>query len=126
LVGNENPYKSIFTTGLISGQLIYFALDSSCKPRRKMKMTNAETGELIIYKKWGWSGNLIEITSIEEIKYIKNKPTQRKFKFLVHEYNGYDVFLMELTNEKANKDTDMEIFIKDASVSFLARIYSVI
>lgn len=131
LFRGTDKFKSIFTSGLISGQLLYCKMDSSCKPIEGLKITNADTGEPIIENLWGWTGHTITIDFFEEIKNIKSKPTQRKFKFWVYPYkirfNGAnDIFLLELTNNNANEQTDIETFIKGASVTLLTKARTMI
>lgn len=124
LLQGTDRFKSIFTSGLISGQLLYCKLNSSCKPTEGLKLLNAETGEPLIENLWGWTGHTITIDYFEEMKNIKSKPTQRRFKFWVYPYkirfNGANgIFLLELTNNNANKQTDLETFIKGSSVTLL-------
>lgn len=131
LFSKTDKYKSIFTSGLISGQMLYCEMDSSCKPIEGLRFTDAETGEPIIEDLWGWTGHTITIDYFEELKNIKSKPTERKFKFWVYPYkirfNGAnDIFLLELKNENANKETDLETFIKGATVTLLVKAGSMI
>ncbi len=124
LFGDAYKFKSVFTSGLISGQMLFCKMNSSCKPIKEIKITDAVTGEPIIENLWGWTGYTITIDYFEELKNIKSKPTQRKFKFWVYPYKirfngGNSIYLLELTNDKANKKTDMEEFIKGASVTLL-------
>lgn len=131
LFSGANKYKSVFTSGLISGQMLYCKMDSTCKPTQGLKMTNVETGEPIIENLWGWTGHTITIDYFEELKNIKSEPTQRKFKFWVYPYKirfngGNAIFLLELTNEKATRETDIEEFIKGASVTFITHTRSMI
>ena len=106
-------------------------MDSSCKPTQGLRITNAETGEPIIENLWGWTGHTITIDYFEELKNIKSNPTQRKFKFWVYPYkirfNGAnDIFLLELTNDNANEQTDLETFIEGAKVTFLTKARTMI
>jgi len=126
LFRGTDKFKSVFTSGLISGQMLYCKMDSSCKPTQGLRLTNADTGEPIIESLWGWTGHTITIDYFEEMKNIKSKPTQRKFKFWVYPYKirfngGNDIFLLELTNDNANEQTDLETFIKGATVTFLTK-----
>jgi len=131
LHGRAGTFSSIFTSGLISGQMLYCKMDSSCKPTEGLKGINIKTGEPMLEQLWGWAGHTITIDYFEEMKNIKSKPTQRKFKFWVYPYKirfngGNDIFLLELTNENATRDTDLESFIRGASVTFLDRVRTMI
>ncbi len=125
LYSKDVKFKSIFTSGLVSGQMIYCARNSDCTPPKVFKMIDKKTGEQIYPRLSDWKGHTINAGDFEELKTIKSKPTQRKFKFLVYPstiiLNGIsDIFLLELTNTNANNKTDLETFIKDARVTFLA------
>ncbi len=131
LFSGANKYKSVFTSGLITGQMLYCKMDSTCKPTQGLKMTDVKTGEPIIENLWGWTGHTITIDYFEELKNVKSKPTQRKFKFWVYPYKkrfngGNAIFLLELTNEKATKQTDIDEFIKGATVTFITHARSMI
>lgn len=128
--GAEN-FKSVFTSGLISGQLIFCKLDRSCEQTQGLNLIDSKTGESIPENLWGWTGHTITIDYFEELKNIKSKQTERKFKFWVYPYktrfNGSnDIFLLELMNENANENTDLETFIKGASVTFLIKARTMI
>jgi len=131
LFEETNRFQNIFSTGLLSGQMIYCKLDSLCTPTKEPVITNAETGEPIIEDLWGWTGHTLRIDYFEEIDYLKSKPTQRKFKFWVYPFkirtSGFNyIFLLELTNKNANQQTDLETFIKGSSVTFLTKARSMI
>lgn len=132
LFHGTSTHQSIFTSGLVSGQMLYCELDSSCKPTRSpFTITDRHTGEPIPENLWGWSGHTITIDHFEELKHVGSKPTQRRFKFWVYQYkirfNGAnDIFYLELTNKQARKDTDLETFVKGARVTFLKKTWMMI
>ena len=129
LFGKTSKYKSVFNSGLVSGQMLYCAMDSSCKPYGNLfELTDSKTGEPIVQDLWGWTGHTIIIDYFEELDYVRCKPTQRRFKFWVYPYkirfNGANnIFLLELTNDKADSKTDIETFIKGARVTFVKKAW---
>jgi hypothetical protein len=124
-----SKYKSIFSSGLVSGQMIYCAMDSSCKPvNAALVMVRSSTGDTIVENLWGWTGHTIQIDHFEELKYVNSKSTQRRFKFWVYpgkvRFNGgNDIFFLELTNDKADETTDIDDFIKGARVTFIKKAW---
>ncbi len=131
LFNGTDLYKKVFTSGLISGQMIYCKLNSSCQPTPSIHILDALTKEPIVENLWGWTGHTITIDYFQEIKYIKSKPTKRKFKFWVYTYKkrfngGNAIFLLELTNKMADKHTNLEEFIEGAEVTFLTHARSMI
>jgi len=90
----DSSYLSMFTSGLVYGQLLPILSTAS----------NIE---------------------LEELTYLKTKPTQHRFKFTVFQPNFMNpsVFLLELTNTKADKNTDFKTFTKDAEVTFISKAW---
>ena len=123
LFSNAYIYKTIFTTGLLSGQMLYCAMDSLCRPFEDNSLTNAVNFKLIKPDLWGWTGHTIKIDRFELLNDVKSNRTQRRFKFRVFQkdsINGhYNIFFLELTNENADNNTDINTFIKGARVTFL-------
>jgi len=85
-------YKSIFFSGLISGQMI--------------NTMNTDS---------------ITVCCFEELTYLRTKSSQRRFKFLVFHDNFMNptVFLIELTNYESDRNTDLNTFIKGAELTFI-------
>jgi hypothetical protein len=90
----DSSYLSMFTSGLVYGQLLPI-------------LSTARSIE------------------IEELTYLKTKPTQHRFKFTVFQPNFMNpsVFLLELTNTKADKNTDFMSFMKDAEVTYISKTW---
>jgi hypothetical protein len=66
--------------------------------------------------------------SIEELKFLEISPRVKRFRFWLR-LNGIAnpfVYLFELTNENATKQTDIENFIKGASLTFFKQGWIVI
>lgn len=120
-------YKQIFTSGLVSGQMLYCKMDSTCQPTKGLEIRNAKTGEVIIENLWGWTGHTITIDHFEELQKPKSTDQTRRFKFWVnpykHRFNGGNIiFILELTNSSATKETDLNSFIENAEVTFLKNV----
>lgn len=127
---NTDTLKSIFTTGLLSAQMIYCAIDSSCMATPEIEAFDS-IGKPVIFDLWGWTGHTITIDFFKLLTNVDSKPTQRRFKFWVYPYKirmngGNDILFLELTNENADEKTDIETFIKGAKVTFLKRGWSMI
>jgi hypothetical protein len=118
-------YKNIFNSGLILPQMLYCELDTFCRPPvEDLTILNIKSGG-------GWRGHTITIDYFEELTNLRTKPTQRKFVFWANPYTirlncANPIFLLELTNNNANKKTDLDTFIKGSSVTFFAFIGSMI
>jgi hypothetical protein len=64
----------------------------------------------------------VSVCCFEQFDYLKTKKTARKFK--LWKYDGRLVnptaYYFELTNENANRETDLETFIKGAKLTFMS------
>jgi len=91
--GKESKYKKIFTTGLLTGQML----------------------------RSPWDKDTVMICCFETIENTNNLPTQRRFRFDVywHKIMNPLVYLLEITNPNADKNTDFDLFLKKAKVTFL-------
>jgi len=107
-----DSYKNVFSEALVFPKMIYCELDSSCNP----PINNLEsTGlKISVYDK------NIFIRSFKEYHHQRVKPTQRRFEFCTNTTNGtgFYIFILELTNDHANKKTDLDTFIKGARVTY--------
>lgn len=132
LTGNTKKYKSIFTSGLISGQMIYCALDSNCKPvEQHIFIHDRVTGKISYEDSYGWIGHTIKIDSIQLLKNVHSKPNQRRFKLWVDPYKFkysyfYNIIFIELTNKNANSSTEFEKFVDGASTTFIKNTWQVL
>lgn len=131
LFNGTSKYRYIFTTGLLSGQMIYCERDSSCIPQAPLVYINSKNGDTLAEEIWGWTGHTITVDYFEELSHVKSKPTQRRFKFWVYPYKrrfngGNDIFFLELTNENANESTEINAFIKGAQVTYLKKAWMMI
>ena len=88
-------YADLFTTGLLSPQMIYCALDSNCIPHDAEWAVTDLNGKPISHSLYGWTGNAISIGHIELLTNVKSKSTQRRFEIWVRQYSVYDAFFLE-------------------------------
>ncbi|MCH8317227.1 MAG: hypothetical protein IIA88_01820 [Bacteroidetes bacterium] len=129
LLCNTKKYLSIFTIGLLSGQLIYCTLDSLCRPQTGTEARLVETGELLKPHIGNWYGHTITIAYFDEPEYLKISPQKRRFKFWVswpNAGNGHNIFFIELTNNKVTKYIDIDEFVKEAQLTFIRTPWAII
>ncbi len=67
------------------------------------------------------NGNSLKIWNLEELEFLSDNPKVKRFWFwLYHPYMANpQVYLFELTNDKADEKTDWESFIKNAELTFV-------
>jgi hypothetical protein len=112
-------FKSIFTSGLISPKDIYCGIGQSCTEHddgwRFDDGSKAHKDEV-----HGLSGVSSTIDYFKEIEYNPKRIHKRRFVFYVpaNWNTGFAVYLIELTNKKANTKTDLETFIKGATLTY--------
>jgi hypothetical protein len=119
LSGGAIRYKNIFSSGLLSSQMIYCENDSLC---RVPKMDDSffisiETGKQIPRNFHGWTGPEIFISNFKEITNVSSSPRKKQFRFNISHMNGFSVYVLELTNN--NKPSTFDDFINGARVTFL-------
>lgn len=63
----------------------------------------------------------LRIGSLKELEFLSNNPKVKRFRFWLYRPNmaNPQVYLFELTNEKANEKTDWKSFIKNAKLTFV-------
>jgi hypothetical protein len=119
LTNDAIKFKSIFTLGLISPKDIYCGIGQSCTEHddgwRFDDGSKAHKDEV-----HGLSGVSSTIDYFKEIEYNPKRIHKRRFVFHVpaNWNTGFAVYLIELTNKKANAKTDLETFIKGATLTY--------
>lgn len=119
LTDDAIKYKSIFTSGLISPKDIYCGIGQTCTMHddgwRLDDGTMAHKGDV-----FGFKGVSSTIDNFKEIEYFPAHSHRRRFVFHVpaNWNTGFAVYLIELTNKKANAKTDLETFIKGATLTY--------
>ena len=63
----------------------------------------------------------LRISDLEELKFLSDSPTVKRFRFWLYHPNRANpqVYFFELTNEKADENTDIKTFIEGASLTFV-------
>ncbi|WP_224996864.1 hypothetical protein [Cesiribacter sp. SM1] len=63
----------------------------------------------------------LRISDLEELKFLSDSPTVKRFRFWLYHPNRANpqVYFFELTNEKADENTDIKAFIEGASLTFV-------
>lgn len=109
--------KIIFSKGILYPQLIS---GFSTEPRKSDKELDSLTNSELYFYELSRGDNLI-ITDLEEMKFLSNSPKIKRFRFWLNNPNSVNpqVYLFELTNEKASKETDLKDFIENSKLTFL-------
>ncbi|MEQ1555005.1 MAG: hypothetical protein ABL929_12540 [Ferruginibacter sp.] len=109
--------KSIFTQGIFYPQII---TGDSVSPRKSNEEISKMTDRQRVFYNMTQNDTLA-IGEFEELKFLSKSPTIKRFKFW--EYRKWSanpkVYFIELTNTAADKSTDMETFIKGATLTFV-------
>jgi|SRR5689334_4847272 len=109
--------KSIFTQGIFYPQII---TGDTVAPKKSNEEINKMTdGQRVFYKMT--QNDTLVIGEFEELKFLSKSPTIKRFRYW--EYRKWSanpqVYFIELTNAAADKSTDMETFIKGATLTFV-------
>lgn len=112
----SNEYKLIFTSGLFYPQLLS---GNEVTPRKNdeelSKMSNTE-----LFRYQMTQNDTLSIGEFEELKFLNKTPTIKRFRFWEYRnWSNPQVYFIELTNENADKTTDLEKFIKGATLTFV-------
>lgn len=64
----------------------------------------------------------VSVCCFEQFEYVKTKKVARRFKLWKYDrrYVNPTAFYFELTNEKADRETDLKTFIKGAKLTFMS------
>lgn len=112
----SKEYKLIFINGLFYPQLLS---GDEVTPRKNdeelSKMSNTE-----LFRYHMTQNDTLSIGEFEEVKFLSKTPTIKRFRFLEYRnWSNPQVYFIELTNENADKTTDLEEFIKGATLTFV-------
>jgi hypothetical protein len=113
---NDQTLELIFSKGLFYPQLINgFELPP--------KKTVAELAKLSKTKRLLYEtfrGDILIISNIEELPSLSNSPKVKRFRCWVNRPKtaNSQVYLFELTNEKATEKTTLKTFIENATLTF--------
>ena len=118
LRGNFPPkLKAIFTQGIFYPQII---TGHSIAPKKSgEEITKLSDVQRVFYNMT--QNDTLVIGEFQELKFLSKSPTVKRFRYW--EYRKWSanpqVYFIELTNAAADKFTDMETFIRGASLTFV-------
>ena len=118
-VWTTNPeLMDIFIRGIFCPQLIIGNEESNPS---KSKTEIAQLSDKEKFKYWISKNDTLQISNFEELEFMNKSPQKKKFRFWNHSSGlaNPQVYLLELTNNKASKDTDLKTFIQEAKLTFL-------
>ncbi|MCH2195913.1 hypothetical protein [Kordia sp.] len=107
----------IFSKGILYPQLIS---DFETQPKKTAK----ELDSLSTIQRYLYDisrGDHLIISNIEELPFLSNSSKVKRFRFWMYRPNiaNPQVFLFELTNDKATKKTTLKEFVENATLTFL-------
>lgn len=107
----------IFTKGILYPQLIS---GYTTEPRKSKKELDSLTNSQRYFYELKRGDNLT-ITDLEELTFLTDSPKVKRFCFWLFRPKSANpqVYLFELTNEKATKKTTLKEFIKNSKLTFL-------
>jgi hypothetical protein len=110
----NDTFQVIFEKGILYPELVVRWLnpDTGSQPKREITAVKKETSRI--------NFDSLTILNFEEIRFVDHLPTQRRFKCWIafkFMFNAI-ICLVELTNDSATEKTDMQTFIKGASLTF--------
>mgnify|MGYP006872459278 CR=1 FL=1 len=140
--GNKGmEYADLFRSGVIHPKIISCALNLACiVPQDSIRKTTIHHDTIsytetylafdttFLKKKYHWDGLKIYFSNIKELKYLEKKTT-RVFELEHKIYHGGPIdayYLIELTNENADKLIPLNEFIKGSRLTFLKHTNTVV
>jgi len=115
--GLSEPLKLIFRKGILYPQLISGFTSEQRKSQKELdSLTNTERFFYEFNR-----GDNFTITSLEELEFLSDSPKIKRFRFWLFrpKFANPKVYLFELTNENADSNTDLKIFIENSKLTFL-------
>lgn len=112
----STEYKTIFTSGLFYPQL----LSGDEVTLRKKEEELSKMSEIELFRYHMTQNDTLSIGDFEELKFLSKPPTIKRFRFWVYRnWSNPQVHFIELTNENADKSTDLKTFIQGAILTFI-------
>lgn len=117
-----SAYNCLFTSGLVSAQMIYCAVNRCIPTIFELEARSLADNKLRMPEMYGWYKPYI-LLWVEELDRFE-KRTRRYY--LLHVYNsgGYNVILMELVNESADRKMTNVSFAQGANVTLFKMVYA--
>lgn len=127
----KENYCPLFERGFLTGKMFACELNDSCKFPSDIPMftSKGDTLEPYIPKLFGYEGSTIKILNIKQKTDLNQKKT-RKFEIwavtskIETGWGSFPVFYLELTNNKANKNTNLKEFINGARLTCFQYVYT--
>ena len=109
--------ESIFTQGIFYPQII--TGDSVAPKKSNEEISKMTDGQRVFYNMA--QNDTLVIGEFEELKFLSKSPTIKRFRYWEYRkgFANPQVYFIELTNTTADKSTDMETFIKGATLTFV-------
>ena len=109
--------KSIFTQGIFYPQNI--SGDSVAPKKSNEEISRMNDGQRVFYNMT--QNDTLIIGNFEELKFLSKSSTTKRFRYWEYRkgFANPQVYFIELTNTAADKSTDMETFIKGATLTFV-------
>lgn len=120
-----DDFVPLFTSGVIWGQMFYCAMDKECTPFREQGWIVTDIhGDTLQPDYHGYRGHALIVNRFKRLPNAEFKPTHRRFELCVNnpvDYlsNGCSIYLLELTNEQADENTDTKTFLAGSHVTVL-------
>ena len=109
--------KMIFEKGLIYPQLLYGYSPEPIKTKEELNLLNELERSHYLTSR----NDSMAISNIIELHSLNISSKSRRFRFLLWENGRFNpiVYFFELTNKKADKNTDLKLFIEHSKLTFL-------
>jgi len=124
MYGVNDILKMILKKGILYPQLISgFTTE---KRTSEKELDSLSVSERYFYELS--RGDNLTISNLEELKFLSDSPKIKRFRFwLIRPKSANpEVYLFELTNENADKNTKLKKFIKSSKLTFLKNGWVVI
>ncbi|PSG90905.1 hypothetical protein [Aurantibacter aestuarii] len=117
IYGIDKSLKLIFKKGLLYPQLFS---GFSTEPRKSDKELDSHSvSERVFYEMS--RGDNLTISNLEELEFLSDSPKVKRFRFwlMFPQTVNPRVYLFELTNENADKNTELKEFLENSELTFL-------
>jgi hypothetical protein len=117
IYGVNDTLKLIFRKGILYPQLISgFTIE---KRKSEKELDSLSVSERYFYELS--RGDNLTITNLEELNFLSKSPKIKRFRFWLGRPKSANpqVYIFELTNETADKNTTLEEFIANSKLTFI-------
>jgi len=115
--------KLIFNTGILYPQLISGFTSEPRKSNKELELLSISERAFYELSR----GDNLSIMNLEELEFMSGSPKIKRFRFWLWWPKSANprVYLFELTNENADKNTDLKEFIENSKLTFL-KLYTIL